>query len=79
MPVVGCLLFCCIDLALPEGTKEILEWFARLDERFLVGRGHRGTGDGSTSPSDPITSFVTIYQLSYKQPGNPLSGYVTYF
>ena len=67
MPVVGSLLFCCIDLTLPERTKEVLERFARLDEWFLVGRGHRGTGDSFTSSSDPITSFVTISPLSYKQ------------
>lgn len=78
VPVVGGFLFCCIDLALPERTKEILEWFARLDERFLVGRGHRGTGDGSITLRDPITSFTWIYHEVYQKTGRLFFTYFIY-
>lgn len=66
VPVVRSFLFCCIDLTLPERTKEILERFAWLNVRFLVGRGHRGARDGSTALSDPITSFQRIYEIVYQ-------------
>lgn len=39
---IGCLLFCRIDLSLPEGTEEFIEGIARLDEGLRIGGGHRG-------------------------------------